>query len=293
MAYNDPVLTAEDLSCGEPTMAFWPQNPFRAPCWRWLLARHRAKHGLRPPAWREGQWARLAFQMNQALLQDDSPETLCRLVEWNLAMTFAYQLWSDTRSMTKEIVEAFILAGATSDEIARRLCLQVEVVDAFTYLFYDVREKLQHKMYVFAHLIGPEWTGPPSRVRFATVLKAFGYNLGPYVVDALLGVYQRDVEPLRLGEIGSYLPVATGLDLTVKAAVAAKLIEVNERTAPFLLRLDAWIRERELEAPSSSEDQQQLREGIDRMLGDVAGAYAAGGGREVPDWLTAFVSPSR
>ncbi len=181
--------------------------------------------------------------MNEALLRDNSPDALYRLVDWNLAMVAAYQLWSNSGSMAKAIVEAFILAGATSDEISRRLCLQVEVIDAYAALFYDVREKLVHRAYVTTELIGPELSGPLSRVTFAAVLKAFGYNMGPHVVDALLGIYHNSVAPVQLDGIGTFLPVATGLELTVKAAVAAKLIPLNDQTAPFLLRLNAWIHE--------------------------------------------------
>lgn len=270
---------------------FWPNNPWRTPCWRWLLARYRAVHGLGAPSWREGRWARLAFQMNQALLRDNSEDALCRLVAWNPGMVFAYELWSNTGSMAKDIVEAFILGGATSEQIAHRLCIQIEALDAYAALFYDVREKLKHRAYVAAELIGSEWSGPLSRVTFATVLKAFGYNMGPHVVDAMLGVYHRNVAPIQPGEIGAFLPVVTGLELTVKAAVAVKLIPVNDRTAPYLLRLNAWILERERNTPNSSDGDENVREGIDHVLRDFHQAHLACA-REVPDWLRAFVSPS-
>jgi hypothetical protein len=243
------------------TVEFAPENPMRPPNWRWQRARYLAERGLEIPARTEGPWIRRAFRFHQVVLKYGPQEALERIVKWRPELLFAYQLWT-TQQMARDIVEACILSGQTSLQIAWKLCIQIESLDAYAELFYDVRGKLRHRGYVHAMLIGPELSGPLSRVTFPAVLKTYAYNMGPHVLDALLGVYNTSVAPLEAEGISLALPPMTHLEVTVKAAVAAKLIPVNQRTAPHLLRLFARI----VEMEARLKDQPDAEEECDAPL---------------------------
>jgi hypothetical protein len=166
-------------SIEERRVAFAPDNPFRTPSWRWECARFRAENGWTVPPRTEGRWIRRAFRFHQVLLKYHREEAFDRLLKWRPELVFAYELWANTQSMARDIVEACILSGQTTDQIARKLCFHWEGIDAYAELFYDVRHKLRHRGYVNAVLIGPEHSGPLARVTFPTVLKSFAYHMGP------------------------------------------------------------------------------------------------------------------
>jgi hypothetical protein len=270
------------------TIEFSPDNPCRPPCWRWHYARYRAENGLGIPPRDEGPWVRRAFRFHQVLLKYDRPDAVDRLLAWRPELVFAYELWCNTNSLARDVVEACILSGQTSAQIARKLCFHWEGLDAYAELFYDVREKLRHRAYVSAVLIGPALSGPLSRVTFPAVLKAFGYHMGPHVVDALLGVYNASVAPLEPEGIHLALGAMRDLDLIVKAAVAIKLLPINERTASHLWRLHARILKLETKMAKKPDAHQEVRAGVDRMLREFQRVFADHLDA-APDWLKRFL----
>ncbi len=278
-------------SIEERRVAFAPDNPFRTPSWRWECARFRAENGWTVPPRTEGRWIRRAFRFHQVLLKYDREEAFDRLLKWRPELVFAYELWANTQSMARDIVEACILSGQTTDQIARKLCFHWEGIDAYAELFYDVRHKLRHRGYVNAVLIGPEHSGPLARVTFPTVLKSFAYHMGPHALDALLGVYNSNVAPLAAEGIPAVLPQMAHLELTVKAAVAAKLIPVNEQTAPLLWQLFVRIVNLEARVKNQPDAQEDLRRGIEHMFAQLSQSFAdcfeSG-----PTWLKQFVRPA-
>jgi hypothetical protein len=275
----------------ERRVAFAPDNPFRTPSWRWECARFRAENGWTVPPRTEGRWIRRAFRFHQVLLKYHREEAFDRLLKWRPELVFAYELWANTQSMARDIVEACILSGQTTDQIARKLCFHWEGIDAYAELFYDVRHKLRHRGYVNAVLIGPELSGPLARVTFPTVLKSFAYHMGPHALDALLGVYNSNVAPLAAEGIPAVLPQMAHLELTVKAAVAAKLIPVNEQTAPLLWQLFVRIVNLEARVKNQPDAQEDLRRGIEHMFAQLSQSFAdcfeSG-----PTWLKQFVRPA-
>jgi hypothetical protein len=270
---------------------FSPDNPFRVPDWRWQRAGYLASHGLEIPGRAEGPWIRRAFRLHQVMLRYGRDQGLERILKWRPELLFAYQLWTNTQQLARDIVEACILSGQSPAEIARKLCFHFEGLKAYEELFYDVRKKLVHRGYVNVMLIGPELSGPLSRVTFATVLKSFAYHMGPHALDALLGVYNSNVAPLAAEGIPAALPAMTGLELTVKAAVAAKLIPVNEQTAPLLWQLFVRIVNLEARVKNQPHAQEDLRRGLEHMFAQLSQTFAdcldSG-----PTWLKRFTSPA-
>ena len=102
----------------ERRVAFAPDNPFRTPSWRWECAdfAQRTAGPCRPRT--EGRWIRLAFRFHQVLLKYHREEAFDRLLKWRPELVFAYELWANTQSMARDIVEACILSGQTTDQIA-------------------------------------------------------------------------------------------------------------------------------------------------------------------------------
>jgi hypothetical protein len=83
----------------------------------------------------------------------------------------------------------------------------------------------------------------------------------------------------------------THLELSVKAAVAAKLIPVNERTAPLLWRLFVRIVNLEARLKNHPNGQEELRRGVEQMFAQLPQTFAdcldAG-----PAWLKQFFCPT-
>jgi hypothetical protein len=271
-----------------------PQCPFRPPHWRWTYGRYRVERGMGVPPPSEGAWVRLAYYMNEVLLKLRSTEPPLQLTDWRADVVYAYQLWKNTHSLSRDAVEAFILARESSLGIARRFCIQVAAVEAYEALFFDVRDRLRHRAYVTGMLLGPELNGPLSETRFPAVLKAFGYNRGPLMVDALLGIYRSQIEPLEPVQLGTFLPASEliGLELRAKAAVAAMMLPINDKTAPILLKLSARILEMERRSgsPETAETERKLHEGLDLCFRDLRWAFEHVDA--APEWLRKFLAPA-
>jgi len=110
-------------------------------------------------------------------------------------------------------------------------------------------------------------------------------------LDALLGVYNSNVAPLAAEGIPAVLPQMAHLELTVKAAVAAKLIPVNEQKAPLLWQLFVRIVNLEARVKNQFDAQEDLRRGIEHMFAQLSQSFAdcfeSG-----PTWLKQFVRPA-
>lgn len=282
---------ASSMSGGHMSMMnYVRENPFRPPSWRWDLARHFIENGLQPAPGLADHWVQRAYRFQWVLQKCGDSATLCELAQRVPAFFYARELWTDTASLNRHTVEALIMAREPLEKIAFRCCIQLEVLKIYAVLFFDVADRLRHRGYVNAELIGPELSGPLNRLTFPTVLKCFAYHRGARLVDALLGIYHQAV-PLGPNAVASLLPELTTYELQLKAALAAMLIPVNDRTAPVLFRLHAKILEIEHKTPEREDSQEHLREGIDGVLRDMAQMFGEYLG-QAPDWLKPFFRPA-
>jgi hypothetical protein len=269
-----------------------PQCPFRQPHWRWEYARYRVQRGYGAPPNAEGHWLRLAYEIHNALLETESADLPDELRDRRPDVFYAHQLWRDSNRLRRDAIEAFILAGEPSIRIATRFGIPATVIDAFEALFYDVRDRLRYRAYVNGVLLTPQSNGHLSEPTFGDVLKIFAYNRGALVADAILGVYASQVGSIVVLPQGISLPAAemVALELKVKAAVAAIMLPVNERTAPELLKLcpRAIEIERDLKENGTADAEQQARAGFDAFFRQLQQIYHNVEGN--PPWLSNALS---
>ena len=104
------------------------------------------------------------------------------LTDIHCAWTLRYQ----AKLLTRSILEARLLAGQSIAETAMACSLSVGVVRVYESLFFAVRDKLQHRIYILGKAIGPRyWTGS-TEDDIDILLKSLAYLRGPLFLDYVL-----------------------------------------------------------------------------------------------------------
>jgi hypothetical protein len=218
-----------------------PASPYCPVDWRWRRA-EAIRLGLLPtPGLRPDPWVRQAirFQDEHAGKGDSPCPELARL---DPAVFGAFQVRSSVEPRPRRELEARVLAKQTTCEIAARLDLTTDVVEAYERLYFDVRDRLGAVDYIMAVVIGHNLHDGFAADEIDKVLKVYAYGYGPNVLDAL-------IEELEVG--GGTTPAVAGnckLARSVRMAITARSIPVNQQTAPGLVRLNARLLELEREA---------------------------------------------
>ena len=88
-------------------------------------------------------------------------------------------------------VEARLLAGQTNAEIADRLGLGGDTVEAYEAIFFAVRDRLAASDWVAACLLGVNLFEGFDAADSELVMKILGYHGGPFVLDAYLDNQQK------------------------------------------------------------------------------------------------------
>lgn len=178
---------------------------------------------------------------------------------------WAHWVWSSANPL-KHSVEAHILAREEDSEIGFRCNLTPDVVQAYESLFFNVREKIDHRKYIINCVFGPTIHKGFSEREFDLIWKLYGYFLGPYVLDLIEDKFPSSVwcgtpEGARLAIADDAVTT-----LKLKSALAAKTVAVNAQTQMALI--DQFTRFEEIERNSDSQGkaQEQILENIHAML---------------------------
>jgi hypothetical protein len=218
-----------------------PASPYCPVDWRWRRAEGVRQGLLTTPGRRADSWIRRAirFQDEHADKGDSSCPRLARL---DPAVYGAFHVRSSVESRKRRELEARVLAGQSTCEIAARLDLTADVVEAYERLYFDVRDRLGAASYIMAVVIGHTLHDGFAVGDIDTVLKVYAYGYGPNVLDVL-------IEELEVGGRTSTAgAMNSNLARSVRMAITARSIPVNDQTAPVLVRLNARFLEIEREA---------------------------------------------
>lgn len=246
-------------------------NPHRSPSWRWQRALEiHEGNGLPTTRRRDDpisyayinralqflrQYDACANDQERAVLADQSPD-----IFW------AYWIWSDQASPQRYSIEAHILARGTDYEIAYRCGTTTEVVKMFEALFFDVRERLQHRSFILHTVMGPAIHRGLTEREFDLLWKLYGYFLGPYVLEALESKFSNPVWCGNAEAVGAaVLDDAIGT-LKLKAAVATKTVAVNQHTQLALMEQFTKFIEVERNSDSAGKAQEQILDHISAMM---------------------------
>ncbi len=160
-------------------------DPGLASDWGWKFALWCATTNQRPSVRFEGYWVCEATRLARVQRLDNASEEICLTRRhrscWHTIRT-AWQL-ARTDGPSRWAVEAMILAGQSDAQIAVAEQLTDVVVDCYTHLFFDVRQRLRYHAYILSQVLDVDapWTGRDV----GRVWGWFAYIGGPVVLQAL------------------------------------------------------------------------------------------------------------
>ncbi len=239
-------------------------NPFRSPTWRWLRAQGIVE-GSQPNATRRldlpagYKWIREAVRFKIAL--DDCLDQAARvqLTQRFPVLFWAHHLWSQINNPMRHSVEAYILARQNNFDIGFRAGLPPEVIEAYEQVFFNVREKLEHPEYILHCVIGPGFQhGNLSDKDFGLLWKLYGYFCGPHFLAGLISKFSNPAwchTPDGMSEAVQDDAIST---LKLKAALAAKMVNVNSGTQGMLIEQFTKFVEVERTTDSAGRAQDQI-----------------------------------
>jgi hypothetical protein len=176
-----------------------PQNPMRPPDWRWLRAEQLAATKRNCSRHREDDATCRAVKYLRALHRYKTQRGIAGLAERMPDLHLAHLLQAGTVP-EKWIIQGRTLARQTSVEISRLVPVAPEVIELYTRLFFDVGDRLNARCYIQKAAIGFVGLPRPAWNPAGVLLRQFGYNGGPLVLDL--------VTPVILGPLAKDIPTS-------------------------------------------------------------------------------------
>jgi len=246
-------------------------NPFRPADWRWQRAKE-IVDGDGPATTRRRdevvgyKWINRAVNFIRAYDECEQDSERAILAEQRPDIFWAHWAWVSTTSPQKDSIEAHILAREEDHEIAWRCGTKPDVITAYEALFFNVRDKLQHKQYILHCVMGEAVQRGLSEREYDLLWKMYGYFIGPYVLDALESKFSNPVWCGTPDGVGAaVLDDAVGT-LKLKAALAAKTVQVNSHTQLALMDQFTKFVEVERNTDSAGKSQEQILDHISAMM---------------------------
>lgn len=270
-------------------------NPSRDPAWRWKRAQSIVNNtGLPTTRRRDGvlgyKWINRAKTFLREYNECTTEVHKAALAERRPAIFWAYRTWIED-SPRKASIEAQILARSDDYAIAFRAGMPPEVIEAYEALFFNVREKLNHRGYILHTVIGPALQQSLTEKDYRVLWKVYGYFLGPYIVDALESKFSSPTWCGTPESVGSAVIDDAIGTLKLKAAIAAKTVGVTQHTQLALMETFTKFIEVERNTDSSGKSQEQILDHIAAMMSALpfsVGGRAADGSRTTPTVLNKF-----
>lgn len=243
-------------------------NPLRAPNWRWLRAVQIDAGGPKPSKSLDGpagfEWIRRILRLKRRhALSANNPAALYTLARIDGDIFWAHSIWADEKAPTRWAIEAYILAGATDEEIAQKVGCEIGVIKAYEAAFFNVREKLHNANYVVNVIMGDAVSRGLSERQYDLLWKLFGYQGGIHVLDAIIGKFTNIHRPRNADEVSEFFQNSAINSMRHKAAVAALTVPINTHTQ--LPLLEAYVKYVEIERTTENTEKAQI--GIVQNIG--------------------------
>ena len=166
-------------------------------------------------------------------------------------------------------VEARLLARQSNDEIARANGCSAETIEAYEALFFNIRDRLDCRDFIFNIAIGPPPAPGLKNGVNGWLLKLFGFVGGPFVVDAMLGHIPNPLWAHTLDEVAGFFQSTTSNLVKKNAAIAALLIPIAGRTQMQIIKAFAKCMEPERTKDSPGNAQNQIQENVRSLLASL------------------------
>lgn len=263
-------------------------DPFIAPNWRWERARALLSKNRYATKSRDDKFVMLAKKFQSAHDRCKTELDFDRLARRFPGIWFAMKTYFADRGDTRWSIEARVLAGQSSVEIADRMGVVADTVAWYEKLFFDVRPKLKNPDYI-VNIVMRGAIHHGLRYRDYDLLwKLFGYYGGPFVLDAMISTSLTKTKPSSKETVQAFLDEDVKGGLKRQAAISARVLAPdNPISCQVILETHSKLLEIEKEAEGNSQD--LMVQNIGAMLSSfkfVAGAKAI---KEVtPDEMAFF-----
>lgn len=260
-----------------------PSSPLCPPDWRWRLA---YKLSQRPDASRMVKQllkddvylnSIVKFiQFNEKSSTEDAQyETLIR---WpNLAQ--AHNLHFHPQAFISSSIQAWLIAGESANNIAKRLGADSKVIGWYERAFYDVRDRLEHQDYVIHILLGNKHHHGLNERDFDLFWKFIAYIGGPVVLEAVQRKSFQTIRPRRVEDLGQFVKDATKSMIELKALLTARVLTLSPLTMMPLLEI--WRDIVKQDAASGAGDGSSS---ILKIVGEVISGLPYSAGRTAIDY---------
>lgn len=225
-------------------------SPRRAPNWRWLRAVQIDTGGPRASSRLDGpkgyEWIRRTSRLKRRFdAANNRPAAIYALMHRDSALFWAHSIWSEDKAPTRWGIEARVLAGETNEEIAAKVGTSPEVINAYTEVFFDVREKLQEIDYISNVVLAEAVTRGLQERHYDLLWKMMGYKGGPYVLDAVMSRFINTTRPETPDAVSGFFQDFAVNAMKYKAALATLTVQINTHTQ--LALIDSFVKYVEIE----------------------------------------------
>ncbi len=249
---------------------FHPSNPFRVCNWRWERARVlREKNTRAIGRGTNDQFVTAAFKFQVELAKCKDDVDRWSLMEEYPDIYAAYLIFKrgddEDRHPMRFVIEARILAGQQSDEIANLLGIPPATIDLYEKIFFNVKDKLKNSDYIMTCVMGPSVYAGLSDRDYDLLWKLFGYLYGPVMLDSFIQTTSRKFRPETSSEVDAALGDDARSALQRKVAIVTRTFTVNPFSQSELLNVYARFLEVEKES-NSGKAQDVIMQNIQVML---------------------------
>ncbi len=230
-----------------------------------LPARLERDEASRPVDWR---WQRVtmmrADQRYASVWRRDNDEEIAELHKFQAAIASAsdgfqmlvikrtwprlytaHAYWSDKPNrLAKWELEARLLSGETNESIARKFGFKhPKTVDWYEKAFFNVRDRRNDKSYIVNTLLGESIHVGMSERDLELLWKILGYHQGPGILDILCHKDFSIPGPEKFTSLTQYCQAEIEANVSVKAALAARIMAANSFSQPLIMETWRGIQE--------------------------------------------------
>lgn len=202
-------------------------NQALPPGWRWERASWLLSAGRRYRRKVDDKWVSLAMEFQQDMVRATTMVAVERLQHKFPGLYKAWELANDTNKSSRWSIEAYLCADASIDHISQRTCEHKETILCFTNVFFDVRNKQKHRLYMLNKVIGPSVHHGLTDRQYDVLWKLFGLLKGPMFLDRY--IYGEE-SPTQMTSYDQGGPLSRELMRTMadnKALATMRVIQAN------------------------------------------------------------------
>lgn len=250
-------------------------NPFRPADWRWQRTIGVLNHTQPNPTRRRDdaggfKWIRSALRFKIAYdACGDNDLRKFELADSDPALFWAHWMWQQDNHSIKSAVEAYILARQTDFEIGYNCGIPPQVVEAYEEVFFNVREKLNHREYILHCVLGPSIQKGLTESSYDLLWKMYGYFCGPHLLAGLISKFPVPIWCQTPDAVSAAIQDDAISTLKLKAAIATKTVPVNGHTQLALMEQFTKFVEVERSTETSGRAQDQVMEHISVMMSNL------------------------